>query len=69
MVVGRGGRRKKKANATHRARQYEEKSNALLHKEPLSPRRVARWLLPRRHPIPVPFQLLLPPPGRPPPPT
>lgn len=28
----------------------------LVYKEPLSPRRVARRLLPRRHPIPVPFR-------------
>ena len=31
---------------------------ATLHKESLSPRWVARWLLPRRHPIPVPFPIL-----------
>ena len=33
----------------------------LVYKEPLSPRRVARRLLPRRHPIPVPFRKTPPP--------
>lgn len=33
----------------------------LVYKEPLSPRRVARRLLPRRHPIPVPFRKAPPP--------